>query len=222
MLDAVIVEPALDKRTHLREIAKNFCQSVVVSSTLQDGLERVRNCVNCDVIYISSRFDLDLASAFVTSSKQTLAGRDSANLIIGSSETPSAEYLARLTLKGFDGMLVEPASVETFAASAEIALRVRKERLESRQRKSIEVMVTALADQLDELTLKMKSGQLSVLAMDRFRKLSREVANLPPAAQTTYFTALVDQFEKRPPPPAQQEAYSGASIRLQKRRILNK
>ncbi len=156
MLDAVIVEPNLDKRTNLREIGRNFCNSVVVASSLKDGLERVRAAKNCDVIYISSRFDLDLAAQFVSTTKETDAGKDSANLLIGCNTDASESFIARMTLKGFDGMLVEPASVDTFRVSAELALKVRKQKLEERQKKSLDVMVKSLAERLDELANKKK------------------------------------------------------------------
>ena len=171
MLDAIIIEPALDKRTNLREIARNFCNSVVASSTLQDAMERIRNSSNCDVIYISSRFDLEAATQFVASIKQTDIARDSANLLIGSADRFNPTLLASLTLKGFDGMLLEPASVNTFSVSADLALKARRAKLQERQRRSIEVMVKSLAEQLDEVVLKKKLKQVTILSQDRFKKM---------------------------------------------------
>jgi CheY-like chemotaxis protein len=218
MLDAVIVEPALDKRTNLREVARNFCTSVVVASSLKDGLERVRNCSNCDVIYISSRFDLDSAAQFLVSAKETEPGRDSANLLIGSRDEASESYIARLTLKGFDGMLLEPASVDTFRASAEVALRARNRKLDERKKKSIDVMVRTLAGQLDELALKHKLKQSSILCQDKFQRLCHEITALDLKSQENYFSSLVEQFIDRPTPANFEDCIAG-SVRVVRKRL---
>ena len=197
MLDAIIVEPSLDKRTHLREIARDFCKSVVVSPTLQDGLERIKGSKNCDVIYVSSRFDIETATQFIMSSKQTETGKDSANLLITPSESFNETFLARLMLNGFDGMLLEPASVETFKDSAELALKARNVKLKDRQKRSISVLIRALADQLDELAAKKRLKQVSILAEDRFRKSGKELRVLDMENLESYFESLQGVFEGR-------------------------
>jgi hypothetical protein len=209
----------MDKRSHLRELARNFCNSVLVSSTLQDGLERIRNSSNCDVIYVSSRFDLELATQFIASSKQTEAGRDSANLLIGSVEPFTESVLARLMLKGFDGMLIEPASVDTFRVSAELALKARKEKLHQRKKKSLDIMVRALADQLDELASKKKLRQITILAQDRFSTLGKEIAALDFDSKGLYFDSLIEHFIARNAPIQSELEYSGSSQRMQRRRL---
>lgn len=219
MLDAVIIEPALDKRTNLREIARSFCKSVVVSSSLQDGLDRVRNANNCDVIYVSSRFDFDAATNFVASTKQFDSGRDSANLLIGSPEDYSEVFLAKLTLKGFDGVLVEPASVDTFRHSAELAMRVRGEKLALRKKKSIEMLAKGLADSLDDLALKTKLKQVAIVSGEKFRKLSRELAALDPDSCAIYLQCLPDFFDDRPPFRPEMLEKASASQRLQRRML---
>lgn len=220
MLDAVIIEPALEKRTNLREVARNFCSSVIVSSSLQDGLERVRNCANCDVIYVSSRFDLDLATQFISSTKQTDSGRDSANLLIGSAEPITESFFARLLLKGFDGMLIEPASVDTFKASAELALKARKEKLHLRKKKSIEVLIRALMDQVDELAFKKKCKQITLLSHDRLQNLAKEIFQLDLDSKQVYLEAAIEQFSARPAPIVRESDYTGTSQRVQRRRLM--
>lgn len=219
MLDAVIIEPALDHRTNLREVARNFCKSVSAAATLQDGLERVRNSANCDVIYVSSRFDLEVATQFIASTRQTDSGKDSANLLIGSPEDYTEAFIARLMLKGFDGILLEPSSVDTFKVSAEIALKARTKKLHLRKKKSIEVMVRALADQLDELSFKKKLRQITILSQDRFKTLGKEIADLGMDSQQDYLELLVEQFITRPAPVSCESDYTGSSQRMQRRRL---
>ncbi len=219
MLDAVIIEPVLEKRTHFREIARDFCKSVSVSSTLQDGAERIRSLKNCDVIYVSSRFDFEAAKQFVANCRKFEVAKDSANLLIAGRELCSESYLAKLSLNGFDGVLVEPASVETFKVSAEIALKARSEKLNLRTRKSIDILVKSLAQQLDELCLKKKTGHIFFMAQEKLKNLGIELKSLNAEGLNLYFETLLECFPERQPVMLPKEDAGSASQRVLLRRL---
>lgn len=219
MLDAVIIEPVLENRTHLRELARDFCKSVSVSSSLQDGAERIRGLSNCDVLYVSSRFDFEAAKQFVASCKKTDIAKDSANLLIGSREDCSEAYLARLSLNGFDGILLEPASVDTFKVSAEIALKARQEKLKLRTKKSVDILVRAIASQLDDLYIRKKSGHIFFMAQEKLSNLGKEIKSLDADSLSLYFSAAEEYFPNCMSVAISKDEIGSASKRVMLRRI---
>jgi hypothetical protein len=220
MLDAILIEPVLEKRTQLRELARNFCKNVAVASTLQDGMERIKTSSNCDVIYISSRFDFETAKQFVLTSRKLQIAQDSASLLIGSSESYSEAYLAKLSLNGFDGVLLEPASVETFSLSADIALKARKDKLQVRTKKSVDILVKAISQHLDELYLKKKSGHLSFMLEEKLKNLSKELFRLDTENLLVYFEAICDFFPECAACNIDKDQIGSASLRVQRRRLV--
>lgn len=197
MLDAIIIEPVLEKRSHFRELAKKLCKSVAVSSSLQEGAEKIRSLKNCDVVYVSSRFDFESAKQFVIGCKRTNVAKDSANLLIG--EALSESNLAKLSLSGFDGVLIEPATLEAFKASTEVALRARSEKLKLRTKKSMDILVKSLAAQIDELYVKKKTGHLFFMAQEKLKNLGKEIRSLDSDTLALYFETITELFPDSSP-----------------------
>jgi len=108
-ISALILEPDYAARCRFQEIAEanGAFARYVASSTLAEGGDRLRNGFDCDIVYVSTRFDPLIVSQFITSSRKSFPRSDRAHLVVverNSKKTPVRQF----ELAKPDGYLLEP------------------------------------------------------------------------------------------------------------------
>jgi hypothetical protein len=108
-LSALILEPDFEARRRFQELseANTAFARCLASSTLAEGAERVRSGFNCDIVYVSTRFDPIVVAQFITSSRTTSPRPDRAHLIVVARETAKTP-VRQFELARPDGYLLEP------------------------------------------------------------------------------------------------------------------
>lgn len=215
-LHSLIVDPDLQSRMRLKQIAMSSCKHVALASTLREGLERLNSDLQCDALYLSTRFDHHHCAEFLHRGKQTKQGSDSAYLLIfnGDSEVDQ-QTIARMLMVGFDGSITEPCSVEDFSQSITLATQIKKMRQDERILAGIKLTVSGIAQEIDTISMARKAKMPAVKAESKLRELAASLATLPTEFHESYVNYLAEFLDKRKP----SLPYSGVSKRVQQRLI---
>lgn len=189
-LSALILEPDYGARCRFQEIAEANAafSKCLASSTLAEGAERLRNGLNCDMIYVSTRFDPVVVAQFITSSRKIAPRPDRAHLVVvarDSTKTPVRQF----ELAKPDGYLLEPLIPRDLDGSVAFVRSLQK------TRPSQDEMPTS--QHLTTINIKTLCARMAI-AIDRgkpglkdLQELSRKVELLSDDQKAEYYEELV-------------------------------
>jgi hypothetical protein len=189
-LSALILEPNYGARCRFQEIAQanTAFSRCVASSSLSEGGERLRNGFDCDMVYVSSRFDPIVVSQFIISSRKVSSRQDRAHLVViarNSNETPVRQF----ELGKPDGYLLEPLLPRDLDGSVDFVKSMQKTYASKEKEVSSHAPSTT--------NIKTLCARMA-LAIDRgkpglkdLQELSRKVELLSEAQKTQYYEELV-------------------------------
>lgn len=187
-------------------------------NNLEEVLGRIENEDGGDIIFMSARFpEKDIAS-FISRAKASKRGQDSTFIMVMGAKDSESPKLPEYMLLGIDGFLFEPYSVDGLNDTAQLAIKIKGERREARERLAISVMVKDIIKQVDSLAISNRLGFKSSKIALRLASLGDSLKNLPLDSLQTYFNVLAEEMINAPLPEkmAQMESYKGASTRVKK------
>jgi hypothetical protein len=196
-LTALLLEPELDSRQRFKTLAEQHgsFNKIVASSTLSEGIERIKLGNNPDIVYISSRFDPVVVSGFIGNSRNFSKDKISPHLMVigrDNKNVPTKQF----ELAKPDGFMLEPVVKRDLDSSVKF--------VESFVPQAIKVSVTTKATQsIDYKTLCLRLG----VAVDRgkpglrdLRALSHKLQKLEDEELNKYFEELIVFCTSKTPP----------------------
>jgi hypothetical protein len=216
----IIIEPDLDSRMRLKTAMSSvyqFGRSHQVVS-LNDGLAKLSSEF-IDVVFISYRFSKEEVLLFIDKAKSTKGGIDTAYVAILPAKEQLSSVVAQSIMKGYDGMLFEPYSVDQLLEITQLASRVKLERSAAREKTAIVMMIQDLIIQLDQVSYVKSCKVDSGVGFKKFREMCTLIKGLDQAKLDVYFENVVNAFEEaQPPKPVPQNMrYGGVSSRIKKK-----
>jgi CheY-like chemotaxis protein len=219
--DTIIIDPDLDSRMRLKQAMTavyNFGKSHQVVS-LDEALSRLRGSDNCDVIFISYRFEQKEVAQFIKNAKETKNGMDAAYVLVMKTKNQDTSTVAQNVMSGADGFLFEPYSVDLLLEITQLSAKVKVERAATREKAAINLLVQDVIGQIDQVSY-IKSCQIDIGAsMKKLRDLCAVFQGLDAEKLNLYYESALKCFEDAPIPKNvfQHKKYGGVSSRIKKK-----
>lgn len=181
-----------------------------------NGHERV------DTVFISKTFGSATVAQIIVQSKETTQGQYCAFiLVLKEKYSEENSELIWNTLLGADAVICEPYSVDALDAITKLSMRVRLQRIEERQKKAFDILITDLIQQLDLVACLKSSGCEMGTSFKMFREKCEALRFINQDQLKMYLDLAVARFEAAPLPPrslltARNAQYRGASRRVQR------
>lgn len=221
-MHALVIEPAAGPRNRIRAAISNlrlFSSPHMLLST-EEAERAIKNETSTDIVFISNRVGLDNAIALMVSLKAEFAARDAAFILLMEGSTDRG-VLAEIMLKGIDGFLIEPYSVDQLSEVVKIAERVKAEHRAARFKKAGVLLVKELIDQIDQLSALVRSKRPATISRAVLQDISSAIHQLDPELQAQFHTLVVDIFSSIETPHqatrVNSRSYTGCSERVRKR-----
>lgn len=218
--NALIIDPDLDTRMRLKSATTSVIQfsKVQLLSSLSDGLSRMEGGHECDVLFISYRFEQDEVAQFIKDAKGTKSGEDAAYILVLQTKEQDSSTITQNVLIGADGFLFEPYSVDQLVEITNLAARVKKERAEEREQAALTFLLKDIMHQMDLIAYLKANGYDVGRGFKRFKQMCTVFQTLEPASKELYYKLAVDLFSEAPfPKKIYQKSYSGASKRVKEK-----
>jgi DNA-binding NarL/FixJ family response regulator len=219
--DAILIDPDLNSRMRLKQATSsvhNFGQVGQVGE-LNEALQKLRGNDNCDVIFISYRFDPSEVINFIKLAKELPKGQDVAYIQVLKSNSGDSSTVAQNVIGGADGLLFEPYSVDYLLEITNLAARVKKERSGTREKAAIQVLVQDVVMQVDQLYFLKSSNMDTSRASKKLAETLSVLKSLSPESLQIYYDLAVSTFEAAPVAAnvSKYKKYGGVSERAKKR-----
>ena len=218
--DAYVVDPDLASRAKLKSaaMAVNEFGRISLVNSLRDAAAKLESGDRCDVCFISYAFSQADVTKFITESKNTHVGRDTAFVVLLKGRDQNNETVATNVLVGADGFLFEPYSVESLVGITKLARKIKGDRAEGRERVALTLLVQDLMKQLDLVVCMKTSGVSPTTSMKKLHELSDTIRALSDDKRAIYFEIVEKLFsEAQPSRKPTRAKYAGASERLRKK-----
>ncbi len=219
--DALIVDPELDTRMRLKQATTavhNFGKVYQVSS-LREALQKCHGESLVDVIFINYRFDRGDVDDFIIKGKESPQGQDAAYVLVMQAKDQESSKIADTMLKGFDGLLFEPYSVDVLVEITKIAAKVKGDRRVQRETAAIKFLLKDVINQLDQISFNLAQGKEVGPSFKKFKDAAVVLRSFEGEKLKKYFDLAVDTFMDAPTPKKvfSRVKYGGASSRVKAR-----
>lgn len=193
LINALIVNPQLESRTRLRQLTASLPDfgKVQLASTLAEALQRLETHVACNVVYISARYDQRVAAEFVLSGRKTAQGQGAAYMAVLGETSHSKDEAMGYIAGGLDGVLVEPASLESILQATKLAISVSKKRDVQKQFLAIDSLLSSASQAVDRIALAATTQRHSFQSL---RAIGSTLSNLSEEALQLYLSRAIDHF----------------------------
>lgn len=225
--DCLIIEPEAGRRLRLKQAMNQLgtFRKTEHLEQLQRTLEKLKNGVPNDVLFISDSFSPDDCTNFINNAKATEAGQDSAYVLVHKSTSDEETAHDDAILLGLDGVLFEPYSADKLVEITELASRVRKERWLNRERIRLKRMLPEIMGKLNLAATFKSNGFQAVTSSDSFKRSCRKACADSPESIAIFLELVLEEFEKAEIPEdlPEKRKYDGSServkVRIEKRTI---
>lgn len=219
--DALIVDPELDTRMRLKQATTavhNFGKVFQVGS-LREALQKLQGDSPIDVIFINNRFERAEVDQFIAQGKESSQGQDSAYVTVMQAKDQQSATIADTMLKGFDGLLFEPYSVDVLVEITKIAAKVKGERRAQRELAAIKFLLGDVINQLDQISYNLSQGKEVGPSFKKFKDAAVVLKSFEGEKLAKYYEIAVDSFMNVPVPKKvfSRVKYGGASSRVKSR-----
>ena len=220
--NAVIGDPDLLSRMRLKQATGALNEFGVVQPL--SNLEEILHVLGADegdrtdVVFASHTFSSQELMRFVESAKQTKFGRDAAYVLLLKNKE-QAGAVGQMVMKGFDGFLCEPYSIDQLVEITQLAARIRAERESVREKFAMTLMEKDIMSQLDIIATIKALGFGNAKTLDRLKELAQSVSQLPSESLPMYYDVAMKLFPEAAPPPKPEKikSYKGVSSRVRDR-----
>jgi|GEM_PF-1574848 len=151
--EALIVDPEPESRMRLRQ-ATSVCgefTSVNLESSLLNALEKMKERMSCNIVFISQTFAADESREFVKLARETSTGQYAAYIMVLNGNQQSRTGVASNVSGGVDGFLFQPFSVEALRETAAIAAEVRAKATALRRATSRKLLSNSIVPQVEKI-----------------------------------------------------------------------
>jgi len=220
--ESIIIETDTGSRNRLKQAALAVPEfgKVEFQSSPAEAIYRLNNGPErCDLVFISYRFDQASIMSFIREAKNAKQGQDAAFIMILESDDNDASKVATNMLVGADGLLFEPFSVDQLVDITRLASKVKKERVETREKAALQFMVNDTITQVDTLASLKKMGYDVGTTLRKFRELCSVLQTLEPTSREAYYQIAIEAFQAAPIPKplVGRVQYGGVSSRIKKK-----
>ena len=219
-ISGLIVDPCPDSRMRLKQAtaAVPLFHSIHLMTSLKEAVSRLSGEEPCDVVFISEKFQTSEITSFIMEAKKSAQGQMAAFILVLGTRHQDSPTVASNLMKGIDGFLFEPYSVNYLAEITQLTAKIRNEHLAARERLAIKLLVTDIIKQLDVLAYLQASGCEPGRSKKDLRDLCSPLAMFSPESQQIYMEAMVEAFIEAPLPTrlSKINKYHGASERVKK------
>lgn len=219
-LGVYIVDSDVERKLRLKQATTpvSMFRQTLLFNTLYETLSRLETDDGGDIIFLSTRFPEKDISDFISRAKQSKRGQDSTFVMVLAVKEQQSPKLPEYMLLGIDGFLFEPYSVDGLLETANLAIKIKRERKEAREKLAMTVMVKDVIKQIDSLSLTKKLGLTSSKVSARLEALNGSIKRLSPDSLQVFLSVLVEEMINAPLPEkmAQMQSYAGASSRVKK------
>lgn len=173
-----------------------------------------------DIVFVSTRFENDAISQFITNAKNTKCGQDTAYVMVMKALPQGNTSVAQNMMLGGDSVLCEPYSVDSMVEITRLAARVKKERSDSREKIAINLLIADIVNQVDVIACLKASGCEPGTSIKKLREMNAMIKALSEDKLGYYQATLIEKLlEAKVPPKALLGAkrYGGVSSRVKKK-----
>jgi CheY-like chemotaxis protein len=199
--EALIVDPDPESRMRLRQ-ATAVCgefTSVTLESSLLEALKKMRDRMNCNVVFISQTFASDESREFVKMARETPYGQYAAYIMVLNGSQQNRSGVASNVSGGVDGFLFQPFSVEALRETTSIAAEVRAKAAAARRVASRKLLSNSIVPQVDKIFGHELIGTPRPRQKYELRGVVRSLRDAYDN-ESDFFDALTDLFITVPPP----------------------
>lgn len=195
-IDTLLIDADLDARLRFKQAIQMLGVRVSVSTTttLFEALQRLDTLRSCDIVYVSSRFDSEVLSGFVTSARRTKQGKNAAFMMMVPAPDCQTTTLARFALAGADGFLLEPYSAAGLEGTIRSGLLARHKRAVSSRRLAIELLVKSVIDAMREYRKRAAAGLPTRGNRTGIEKTLQIVRDLDAQGRDEYMDLLMERM----------------------------
>ena len=220
--DAFIVDSDIDTRMRLRQATSSVPQfgKIHVFSSPRECTQKLQlGGDHCDVIFLSSKFEMSEVQEFIRLAKETKTGQDSAYILVLGARDQGSGVIANNVMIGVDGFLFEPYSVDQLVEITGLSAKVKRERSASRERIGLTLLLTDIINQVDLVAYLKSLGHEPGTSLKKLKDLTQGLAALSPESFQVYVELAIKLFSDAPIPKKafKTENYKGASSRVKKK-----
>ena len=195
-LQALYIDPELDGRLRFKQIARNsqMLANVFATNTLLEGLQRLEAKKPYDIVYLASRFSLEIIGQFISTARRTAFGSRAVFVLVLERVSCDMTTLAEFALAGVDGFLVAPFSINSLTENAVISAKILAARERRNQEVSIEVLAKAAMINFSLYAQSVKEKRTPQSARENLRRTHVLAGKLPKDLKGKYIDLLVERF----------------------------
>lgn len=201
----------------IRSAAKleaNFT-SLITVPTLEKALDRME-LHTFELVFVAEELIDGVNKNFIEHARQKTGGKIASYVSIASGGKEQHEFASNL-LEGFDAILSEPFSIDSFHSVLEIALSLLSKRTAELRKEIIEIALADAHTYIDTyaLSVRHKSGQ--GVSNRAIAKLKDTLDSCYRSDTEQYFEAVIKKFTELASKKRESKGYSGASKRLREK-----
>jgi DNA-binding NarL/FixJ family response regulator len=220
-LSALIINPDAYKRMLLKQATTLMpeLQKVYQASSLREGMSRIENLEQCDVVFMSSDLPTTECEEFIEKTLLFKQSQDAAFVVVLDSKDQNVGNVAETLLGGANGVLLAPFCVEDLTSVIELASYVRKQRVRARMMQALRILIDESVNKLDVIWYNLCQGQPAGPAIRDLKNASNVIRGLEGEEAALYFEMIQDILPALPVPPPvvkREATYTGASSRVRK------
>jgi CheY-like chemotaxis protein len=215
---AFVVESDMEARMRLKgaTTAVGHFANVRLLATTDEALAALGVSGHVDLIFISRRFDQECITGFIAAAKEKGGGRDSAYILVLTTDMQQTRVVAKNVLSGVDGFLLEPYSVDNLIEITELASRVKRERSQQREAAAFQFLIQDVMRQIDRIAY-LKSCQHDVSrSFKDLKGVCSVFSSLGGESLELYLEIAVETLANAPLPDFHAKVYRGVSDRVKK------
>lgn len=220
-LNCILVQDDMNSRMRLKQAMSSVVDFGQLNQlgTLPEALRELERDTICDVVFVSTSYEMKAIEEFITKAKTTKQGQDSAYVALIKSQSEGNTLIATLMMAGANGFLCEPYSVDNLVEITRIATKVRKERSEAREKAAITLHMKEVMNQLDLVAYLKQSGCEPGTSLRVLREMCETIQRRSGESLETYHRIAIDLFENAdlPKQAFKTKVYGGVSSRVKAR-----
>jgi hypothetical protein len=180
--------------------ASGIMGEVELHKDIRSALRDLGSGPDRTAIFVSDEFTTEDMSQFLAEAKRTPGAKNSAFIINIKSKDADQSAIATTILRGFDGMLVEPFSVDAIEEIIRVSSSIHAERNVESQRAAVQYLTVQLLSALDRVATAKAMEKPPGENIRELKSISSDIASLDPVLHQIYFQALITESDKKRPP----------------------
>ncbi len=219
---ALAIDSDMGARMRLKQAATSMHQikSITLYADIQEAIKSIEYDPKfIDVVFISNRLPEMEAKNFIMGVKAVKHFRDAAFVqLLISTEDEDAQTTQSI-LNGYDGVLMEPYSVDALLNIVELTARIKKERREKREKDAISYLIQNIIKKVDRMAYIRASHMDIGTAIKRLKASCHVFESFDEANLNAYYEAAVEMFGNAVAygdMHSKQQMYKGVSQRIRK------